>query len=179
MKLVNYFYNLLRFGKLKFKGVYNGSIKQAIPESTVVRAEKGILSINGKLSCRENCYISASAGNLKIGYGCFLNQNVMIVSHENVVIGNDVIIGPNVVIVDHDHDYKGSDRKSDFISSPVVIGNNVWIGANAVILRGTTIGANSVIGAGAVVKGNYPDNVMIYQEKKTECRSIVSQEDVL
>jgi len=36
-------------------------------------------------------------------------------------------------------------------TKPVVIEDDVWIGANAVVLPGVTIGARSVVGAGAVV----------------------------
>lgn len=43
----------------------------------------------------------------------------------------------------------------------IVIGENVWIGLNATILKGTTIGNNSVIAAGTVVKGHIPENVVV------------------
>ena len=36
----------------------------------------------------------------------------------------------------------------------------MWIGSGAVILAGTTIGDNTVIGAGSVVKGNIPSGVV-------------------
>ena len=172
MKIINYLYNVVRLGKLKIQGNFRGRIFQGIPTSTVVRAEKGILSIGGRLSCRNNSYICAGKGNLSIGEGCFINQNVMIVSQDNIEIGKDVLIGPNVVIVDHDHDYKGDNRKHTFVSAPIHIGDNVWIGANAVIMRGTKIGAGSVLGAGGVVKGEYPKNTLIFQEKEIKTRSI-------
>lgn len=47
------------------------------------------------------------------------------------------------------------------------IGKNCWIGANTVILRGTTIGDNSVIGAGCVLKGEYPAGAIIIQKRET------------
>lgn len=171
MKIINYIYNVARLGKLKMQGNFHGTIFQGIPTSTVVRAEKGILSIGGRLSCRNNSYICAGTGNLTIGEGCFINQNVMIVSQDNIEIGKDVIIGPNVVIVDHDHDYKGNDRKHAFTTSPIHIGDNVWIGANTVIMRGTKIGAGSVLGAGGV-KGEYPENTLIFQEREIKTRII-------
>lgn len=46
-------------------------------------------------------------------------------------------------------------------SLPVKIGDNVFIGENAMILMGTTIGDNCIIGAHAVVKGIFPNNVVI------------------
>ena len=41
------------------------------------------------------------------------------------------------------------------------IGDNVFIGMNATVLMGTHIGNNSIIGAGAVCSGYYPDNSVI------------------
>ena len=41
-------------------------------------------------------------------------------------------------------------------SVPVTIEDDVWIGANCQILKGVTIGARSVIGAGSVVTKSIP-----------------------
>lgn len=157
---------------MKYKRRYEGGVFQGIPVSTKIDADTGTLHISGKLSCRRNCYISADVGNLIIQEGCFLNENVHIVSKNKIVLGNNVIIGPNVVIVDHDHDYRSSERKVKFNTAPILIGDNVWIGANVVIMEGTTIGSGSVVGAGAVLKGTYPENSLIYQERKTKVISI-------
>lgn len=43
----------------------------------------------------------------------------------------------------------------------ITIGRNVWVGLNAIILKGTEIGDNSVVGAGAVVRGKFPANCVI------------------
>lgn len=42
-----------------------------------------------------------------------------------------------------------------------VIGDNVFIGAHAIVLMGSNIGANSIIGAGAVVSGSWPEDSVI------------------
>lgn len=177
MNIINYAYNILRLVKLKSTGRYKGSVIQSIPVSSEIRSITGIINFADRISCRKNCYLSASTGELNIGKNCFFNNNVMIVSKSKITIGNDVIIGPNVVIVDHDHDYNVYDRQTSFKASPVVIGDNVWIGANVVITKGTIIGANSVVGAGAVLKGNYRDNTLIYQEKQTKTR-IIERENI-
>jgi acetyltransferase-like isoleucine patch superfamily enzyme len=46
-------------------------------------------------------------------------------------------------------------------SSPVVIGRNTWIGARAIVLKGSRIGADSVVGSGSVVRGEVPDGVVV------------------
>lgn len=64
------------------------------------------------------------------------------------------------------HDYSISVPRrvyGEFVgeSLPVTIGNNVFIGTKAIILKGTTIGDNCIIGAGSVVKGVFPEGVVI------------------
>ena len=44
---------------------------------------------------------------------------------------------------------------------PVKIADNVWIGMNAIILKGVTIGENSVVAAGAVVTKSVPANTVV------------------
>ena len=43
-------------------------------------------------------------------------------------------------------------------TKPVLIKEGAFIGAHAIILKGVTIGKRSVIGAGAVVTKDVPDN---------------------
>jgi len=44
---------------------------------------------------------------------------------------------------------------------PVKIGNNVFIGNHAIILKDTDIGDNTIVGAGSVVSGVFPSDVVI------------------
>lgn len=68
------------------------------------------------------------------------------------------MIGGNVRIFDHDyHSLKYMDRRDKKLddagcrTSPVFIEDDVFIGTNSIILKGVTIGARSVIGAGSIV----------------------------
>lgn len=42
------------------------------------------------------------------------------------------------------------------MSAPIVIEDDVWVSAHSIILKGVTIGARSIIGAGSVVTKSIP-----------------------
>ncbi len=46
-------------------------------------------------------------------------------------------------------------------AKPVFIGANVWICTNSMVLKGVSIGENSVVGAGAILFTNVPPNVVV------------------
>lgn len=126
---------------------------------------------------REKVYIGVIGdGNLSIGDHCFFNINSSITCLEKVVIGDNCKFGNNLVIVDHDHNFRahGNYTKDnpEFISSPIIIGNNVWVGANVTILRGSTIGDNCVIGAGSIVYGNIPSNSVFVQKRESKIQEV-------
>ena len=89
---------------------------------------------------------------------------------QSITIGNDVSVGANCIIIDtdsHPIDWRlrslhpktpeETKRVAEAIkSAPIVIEDNVWIGANCLVLKGVTIGARSVIGAGSVVTKSIP-----------------------
>ncbi|MED9897624.1 MAG: acyltransferase [Prevotella sp.] len=53
-------------------------------------------------------------------------------------------------------------------SAPIVIEDDVWVGAHSIILKGVTIGARSIIGAGSVVTKNIPpDCVAGFSSRQT------------
>lgn len=117
---------------------------------------------------------------IEIGKNVFFNRNVIVACRQRVVIGEDTVIGPNVVIYDHDHRFDTNGRVKESASQPyklgdVIIGKNVWLGAGAAILRGTTIGDNSIIAAGAVVKGNIPSGVLVRRENNNKIEKLESR----
>lgn len=111
----------------------------------------------------------AHAGRIAIGSWFYLGPGSMIWSSDEtgISIGDRVLISANVMI--HDTNSHPTDPRARFEqtkaifsrghpkvisgirSAPVVIGNDVWIGAGATILKGVSIGARAIIGAGALV----------------------------
>lgn len=81
-----------------------------------------------------------------------------------VTIGEAVMMGPEVIIYTRNHKHEAGlpFYKQGFDTlAPVSIGNNVWIGRRAMFMPGSSVGSNVVIGAGAVVTGNFGDNIII------------------
>jgi acetyltransferase-like isoleucine patch superfamily enzyme len=80
----------------------------------------------------------------------------------DVTIGKNVLIGDRVSILSYDgHPTNPEERHLPAppeSSRPITIGDNVWIGGNCVILKGVTIGENSVISNGSVVTSRVPSN---------------------
>lgn len=81
-----------------------------------------------------------------------------------IVIGNDVIAGSYISFHSENHifsDVSKLIRDQGVTSKGIIIGNNVWIGAKVTFLDGSKIGNNCVVAAGAVVNGEFPNNVVI------------------
>lgn len=103
-------------------------------------------------------YVEPGA-NLTIGNNVGMSSTRLWI-HESARIGNNVKIGGCVLITDtdaHPMDYMARRSSNEGTkSAPVVIEDDVWIGAHCIILKGVTIGARSVIGAGSVVTKSIP-----------------------
>jgi acetyltransferase-like isoleucine patch superfamily enzyme len=80
-----------------------------------------------------------------------------------IIVGDDCILG-SCTIVDTDHHPVGVDRRrSDEpgATAPIRIGRNVWVAGMAAVLKGVTIGDDSVVAFGAVVAADVPAGVVV------------------
>jgi acetyltransferase-like isoleucine patch superfamily enzyme len=99
-------------------------------------------------------------GRIRIGDYCLICPGVRISSALEITIGDSCMIASGVYITDCDwHDIYN--RISLGKRLPVKIEENVWIGDSAIVCKGVTIGANSIVGAGAVVINSVPPNVIV------------------
>ena len=114
----------------------------------------------------QRCILVAKGGTIKIGSGVCMS-GCTIYSMDSISIGNNTDIGAGTKIIDNDfHPLPYSERhpieQLDKVKKrPITIGEGCFIGANSFILKGTTLGNNVVVGAGSVVSGTFPDNVII------------------
>jgi len=96
-----------------------------------------------------------------IGEGCGMSGTV-ISAAGCIEIGSKVICGANVTITDTDwhHVKRSQESQGPPQPAPVIIGSNVWLGLNVVVLKGVTIGDNTVIAANSLVTRDIPENVI-------------------
>jgi len=94
-------------------------------------------------------------GMLCIGDYCLICPGVRINAALKIEIGDSGMPAGSVYITDSDGHalyHRGSPGRA----LPVRIDNNVWIGDRAMVLKGVSIGENSIIGAGSVVTQDVP-----------------------
>lgn len=97
----------------------------------------------------------------------FFGMNSVIVDTQRpwmLKIGDYCKITGGCVILCHDYSRSVLRRKYHIIigeAKQTIIGNNVFLGVNTIVLMGSNIGNNVIVGAGSVVSGIIPDNVVI------------------
>jgi serine acetyltransferase len=99
-----------------------------------------------------------------IGAKCVIGRGSHIVGHWSIELGDEIQTGPYVYITDQNHSYDDPNAPIGWQTpseAAVKIGARSWLGANVVILPGTTLGRNTVVAAGAVVRGTFPDHVVL------------------
>jgi acetyltransferase-like isoleucine patch superfamily enzyme len=101
------------------------------------------------------------AQGLELGEGTHISPEIYIDGlHPWLIsIGDYATLGPYVAIITHDASlaqHTGQTRLGR-----VVVGKRAYVGVGAILLPGTTIGEDSVVGAGAVVHGEVPSGSLV------------------
>lgn len=99
---------------------------------------------------------------VSIGSNVFINNDFMVLGSGRVRIGDRVLIGPGARLYTPNHPLDVELRREGWeIGLPITIDDDAWLGGSVVICPGVTIGARSVVGAGAVVTADVPPNVVV------------------
>jgi acetyltransferase-like isoleucine patch superfamily enzyme len=108
--------------------------------------------------------IRVHEGEVSIGAKTVIGQECTISAFQHVSIGRECIIADRVMLIDFDHGVTEVERPirvQGIYKRDVRVGHNVWIGYGACILRGVSVGDNSIIGTSSVVTKQVPANAVI------------------
>ena len=108
--------------------------------------------------------IRAHEGTVSIGAKTVMGQECTISAYQHVSIGRECIIADRVMLIDFDHGAVEVDRpirEQGIYKRDVRVGHNVWIGYGACVLRGVSVGDNSILGTSSVVTKDVPENAVV------------------
>ena len=110
------------------------------------------------------CKIRVHEGEFSLGAKSVMGQECTISAYQRVSIGRECIIADRVMMIDFDHgmvEVERPIREQGIYKRNVDVGHNVWIGYGACVLRGVSLGDNSVVGTNAVVTTDVPANAVV------------------
>ena len=100
---------------------------------------------------------------LRIGEGCLVYTTLFSTEPYLVDIGDHVAISSGTSFVTHDATgWMFQDHPNMDIFGRIQVGSNTYFGTNCTILPGARIGSNCVIGSGSVVRGEIPDDSVVF-----------------
>jgi UDP-2-acetamido-3-amino-2,3-dideoxy-glucuronate N-acetyltransferase len=123
-----------------------------------------IIDDRAYLNCAGGVW-NGGKGHVRLGDNCEIGPYVTIWGAGGVTIGSNVHIGPHTVITAHESRHIKPDDENvwkplDFNFGEIVIEDHVLICAHVTITPGVRIGRHAMIGAGAVVIRDVPDNCL-------------------
>ena len=126
---------------------------------------KASLIVGSNVICRNFENFHVSSGKLILHDGVFINNSCSFNCMERIEIGNGTMMGEGVRFYDHDHIYTAEKiEKWQWTTAPIRVGKDCWIGSNVTILKGVTIGDNTIIGAGCLIRNDIPSNSVVYND---------------
>lgn len=170
------------------KGVYIIPYKGAVLE--IDRTAKMVLNgtirfgINQPIGARAECYIRLARNarwfvneDVILFFGVFVdvhkdalleteffsaNTGTVIVVGKHIKLGHDVMLGRNITIYDSDfHSILGDDGKPVNFSKEVIIEDHVWMTNNVTVLKGVTVGKDSLISAMTLIRKDVPKSSLV------------------
>jgi len=120
-----------------------------------------IVGANGYRTNLTTVANSEGNGKIKIGDRVLVMNGVRVSSATEIIIGDDCMLANMCYLTDADwhdiHDRTSSPGKT----SPIVLERGAWIGDSAIVCKGVTVGENSIVGAGSVVRRDVPPNTIV------------------
>lgn len=125
---------------------------------------------NNKVEINDGCLISGleiwiedDNNELIIGSNTIVNGNTHLacIEGKKICIGNDCLFSSNIVFRVGDSHSILYDGKRFNKSKDIRVGDHVWIGNSVTILKGVSIGNDSIIGTGSIVTKDVLPNCIV------------------
>ena len=144
-------------------------------KSRIISENKNDIKIN-KNVMMFGSLVSSNSGKITIGEFSNIRTGCKLFCANQIDIANNVIFSDNVIVSDTNHHPIKPDERLKMISSgwsselwswkyaassPVKIEDNVWLGQYSRILKGVTIGKNSIVASNSVVTKDVPPNSIV------------------
>lgn len=133
-----------------------------------VSASGAIVELGDRVTFGNDCGIAVvnqdgqPPARLSIGRKTSFQDRLHINCFQSVVIGADCMFSWDVEILDTDfHQLIQPGGIEKPVTVPVEIGDRVWLGARTMVLKGVTLGSDSVVAAGSVVTRSFPPRSLI------------------
>ena len=170
---ISVIYNKIKFklllgGACSFDLVVAGTINIRMSKNTRITIGKQFHSLSGNFyngisNNSQGSIQMDEGGTLIIGNRCGMSSTT-IRCKTKITLGDNVNLGADVMLLDtdcHSIDYmdrrtRSTDDVRNTKSKPIIIEDDVLVGARSIVMKGVTIGARSVIGAGSVVTRSIP-----------------------
>lgn len=111
-----------------------------------------------------NIWCEDDSSTVIIGKDGLMMGNVQLASTEGktIAIGDGVLFSDDICVRTGDsHSIIDADGMRLNPAADVALGNHVWVGNRVIILKGASIGDNSIVGSGSVVTKQFPECVAI------------------
>jgi acetyltransferase-like isoleucine patch superfamily enzyme len=108
--------------------------------------------------------IRVHEGEVSIGAKTVIGQECTISAYQHISLGRECILADRVMLIDFDHGVTEVERPirlQGIYKRDVRIAHNVWIGYGACVLRGVSVGENSIVGTNSVVTKDVPANAVV------------------
>jgi acetyltransferase-like isoleucine patch superfamily enzyme len=126
-------------------------------------------------------------GQLRVGRFVYVGDGALLSSAAELVVEDGVLIAHGAQVFDNDsHPIDAAQRESHFRSmlgyrdgvrvvlpgAPVRLGRRSWVGLNAIVLKGVTVGEDSIIAAGSLVTRDVPPATVVGGNPATTVKTL-------
>jgi acetyltransferase-like isoleucine patch superfamily enzyme len=154
-----------------------------VPPFATIPCSRIFVGRNAKLIFNGSALIAPGAtirlkenSTLTFGGKNHIAHNLTVLCARRIEIGPDVTFSWNVTLIDDDgHRFQnGKGRRVRFFYRPIILAKNSRLQMNVIIPRGVTVGENSVVSCGTILRSDVPANCIAYQENKMRIKEGLS-----